>query len=194
VFGAGVTIGCSQRRRRRAPITTRSGTFEEQAARAAELAVAQADKEELTILLKVRALLATAESSEYEDESRVFSEKGMMLAARHEIEPALLAYPREDLKVAVVMAELERLREIIQWYTDQDETWETKTAEWSALLDEYDGVLEVACDILCLPLKRLPYGCRRHFRPQDRAKIEKLIWDRVETGKHDDSLTAADMV
>ena len=142
----------------------------------------------------MRALLATAESSEYEEESRVFHDKAMMLATRHEIEPSLLAYPREDLKVAVVMAELNRLREIIDWYNEQDETWETKTAEWSALLDEYDGVLEVACDILCLPLKRLPYGCRRHFRPHDRAKIERLIWDRVTSGKHDDSLTAADMV
>jgi hypothetical protein len=165
-----------------------------QESRAAELAAAMADKEELTILLKVRALLATAESSEFEDESRVFHAKAMMLAERHEIEESLLAYPREDLKVAVVMAELTRLRAIVQWYTDQDETWETKTAEWSSLLNEYDGVLEVACDILCLPLKRLPYGCVRHFRPHDRAKIEKLIWDRVETGKHNEYLTADDLV
>jgi hypothetical protein len=142
----------------------------------------------------VRALLATAEGSEFEEESRLFYDKAMTLATRHEMEPALLAYPREDLKVAVVMAELGRLREIIEWYTDQEETWETKTAEWSAVLDEYDGVLEVACDILCLPLKRLPFGCRRHFRPHDRAKIEKLIWDRVTSGKHDDSPTAAEML
>jgi hypothetical protein len=158
------------------------------------VAVAKADKEDLAILLKVRALLATAESSEFEEESQVFHAKAMMLAERHEIDADLLAYPREDLKVAVVMAELNRLREIVDWYTAQDETWETKTAEWSSLLDEYDGVLEVACDILCLPLKRLPYGCRRHFRPHDRAKIEKLIWDRVTSGHHDISLTAADMV
>jgi hypothetical protein len=45
----------------------------------------------------------------------------------------------------------------------------------------------VACDILCLPLNRLPYGCRRHFRPDSRAKIEKLIWDRVLTGHHAES-------
>jgi hypothetical protein len=92
--------------------------------------------------------------------------------------------------VAVVMAEINRLKEIVQAYEDEDETWETKTAEWSALLDEYDGVLEVACDILCLPLKRLPYGCRRHFRPHDREKIEKLIWDRVNTGHHTEYLVA----
>lgn len=114
-----------------------------------------------------------------------FHSKAMNLAERYEIEPALLAFPREDLKVAVVMAEITRLKEIIEAYEDEDETWETKTAEWSALLDEYDGVLEVACDILCLPLKRLPYGCRRHFRPDDRAKIEQLIWDRVTYGSHD---------
>ncbi|HEX3538898.1 MAG TPA: DUF2786 domain-containing protein [Acidimicrobiales bacterium] len=142
----------------------------------------------------MRALLATAEGSEFEEESRLFYDKAMTLATRYEMEPALLAYPREDLKVAVVMAELGRLREIIEWYTDQDETWETKTAEWSAVLDEYDGALEVACDILCLPLKRLPFGCRRHFRPHDRAKIENLIWDRVTSGKHDDSPTAAEML
>ena len=151
---------------------------------------AQEEKEELTVLLKVRALLATAESSEFEDESRIFHAKAMMLAERYEIEESLLAFPREHLKVAVVMAEITRLAEIVQWYTDIDETWETKTAEWSSLLDEYDGVLEVACDILCLPLKRLPYGCRRHFRPHDRAKIERLIWDRVSSGKHSDYLTA----
>jgi hypothetical protein len=108
----------------------------------------------------------------------------MALAERYEIEPALLAFPREDLKVAVVMAELNRLKEVVEAYEAEDETWETKTAEWSAVLDEYDGVLEVACDILCLPLKRLPFGCRRHFRPVDRAKIEKLIWDRVSSGGH----------
>ncbi len=145
---------------------------------------------ELDILLKVRALLATAESSEFEGEARSFRAKADSLAERYEIEPTLLAFPREDLKVAVVMAEINRLKEIVQAYEDEDETWETKTAEWSALLDEYDGVLEVACDILCLPLKRLPYGCRRHFRPHDRAKIERLIWDRVNTGHHTEYLVA----
>ncbi len=158
--------------------------MQEQTLKAEELALAQAEKEELDILLKVRALLATAESSEYEGEARAFRSKADSLAERYEIEPALLAFPREHLKVAVVMAELRRLKEFLEAYSAEDETWETKTAEWSALLDEYDGVLEVACDILCLPLKRLPYGCRRHFRPDDRAKIEKLIWDRVESGNH----------
>ena len=79
-------------------------------------------------------------------------------------------------------------------YEAEDETWETKTAEWSSVLDEYDGVLEVACDILCLPLKRLPYGCRRHFRPDARAKIEKLIWDRVTSGRHNPEYLVADSV
>jgi hypothetical protein len=152
--------------------------------RAEILARAKEEKEELEVLLKVRALLATAESSEFEGETQAFYAKAMSLAERYEIDEELLAFPREDLKVAVVMAELGRLKEVVQAYEDEDETWETKTAEWSAILDEYDGVLEVACDILCLPLKRLPYGCRRHFRPKDRAKIEKLIWDRVMSGSH----------
>jgi hypothetical protein len=158
---------------------------------AEELARTKADKEELDILLKVRALLATAESSPYEGEAESFRAKAMAMAERYEIEPALLAYPCEHLKVAVTMAEIVRLKEIVQAYEDEDETWETKTAEWSYLLDEYDGVLEVACDILCLPLNRLPYGCRRHFRPDNRAKIEKLIWDRVLSGRHDTDSEAA---
>jgi hypothetical protein len=160
--------------------------MEEQQWRAAELARAREEKEELDVLLKVRALLATAESSEYEGEATSFRAKAESLAERYEIEASLLAFPREDLKVAVVMAELNRLLAVIKAYKDEDETWETKTAEWSAVLDEYDGVLEVACDILCLPLNRLPFGCRRHFRPDQRAKIEKLIWDRVTTGHHSD--------
>jgi len=160
---------------------------------AEELARTKADKEELDILLKVRALLATAESSPYEGESESFRSKAMAMAERYEIEPALLAYPCEHLKVAVTMAEIVRLKEIVQAYEDEDETWETKTAEWSYLLDEYDGVLEVACDILCLPLNRLPHGCRRHFRPDNRAKIEKLIWDRVLTGHHVESAAGGPM-
>lgn len=176
-------MSAAEWRRRRVAITTRSGIVDEQQIKAAELAKAREDQEELNVLLKVRALLATAESSEFDGEAQSFHAKAMSLAERYEIEPALLAYPCEDLKVAVVMAELVRLRDIVQWYTDQDDTWETKTAEWSALLNEYDGVLEVACDFLCVPLKRLPYGCVRHFRPQDRARIEKLIWDRVTNGR-----------
>jgi hypothetical protein len=165
---------------------------QEQEVRAEEVARAKAEKEELDVLLKVRALLATAESSEFEGETRAFRAKAESLAERYEIEPSLLAFPCEHLKVAVVMAELNRLKEIVHAYEEEDETWETKTAEWSAVLDEYDGVLEVACDILCLPLKRLPYGCRRHFRPDDRAKIEKLIWDRVTSGRHNPEYLVAD--
>jgi hypothetical protein len=160
-------------------MTTRLGTPQADRAQAEQLARARAENEELHVLLKVRALLATAEASEFQGEARSFRDKALSLAARYEIEPALLLYPREDLKVAVVMAELTRLREIIRAYGDEPETWETKSVEWSQLLDEFDGVLEVACDILCLPLRRLPYGCRRHFRPHDRARIEALIEERV---------------
>ncbi len=77
------------------------------------LARAKEEKEELDILLKVRALLATAESSEFEGEARSFRAKADSLAERYEIEPSLLAFPCEDLKVAVVMAELNRLKEIV---------------------------------------------------------------------------------
>lgn len=131
------------------------------------------------MLLKVRALLATAESSEFAGEALAFRAKAERLSERYKLDPSLLAFPREHLQVAVVMAELARVKEILQAYEAEEETWETKTAEWSAQLDEYDEILEVACDILCLPLRRLPYGCRRHFRPPERARIEALIWDRV---------------
>lgn len=160
-------------------MTTRLGTPEADRAAAQQLARARAENEELHVLLKVRALLATAEASEFEGEAHSFRDKALALAARYQIEPALLLYPREDLKVAVVMAELTRLREVIDAYQDEPGTWETKSVEWSELLDEFDGVLEVACDILCLPLRRLPYGCRRHFRPQERERIEALIVERV---------------
>lgn len=127
-------------------------------------------------------MLATAESSQYEAEARAFRSKAEALTERNRLDPALLAYPREELKVAVVMAELTRVKKLIEAYEAEDQTWATKTAEWAALLDEFDEVLEVACDVLCLPLNRLPYGCRRHFRPTARARIEALLWERVATG------------
>ena len=120
-------------------------------------AQAKEEKEELEVLLKVRALLATAESSEFEGETQAFYSKAMSLAERYEIDEELLAFPREDLKVAVVMAELGRLKEVVQAYEDEDETGKQdgRVVGHSRRVRRCPGS---GLDLLCLPLKRLPYG------------------------------------
>jgi light-regulated signal transduction histidine kinase (bacteriophytochrome) len=137
----------------------------------------------LRILRKVRGLLATAESSEFEAEVEAFAAKANSMIAQYEIEPMLLDFPRESLKVAVVMSEMQRVKEWLVAYEEEPETWPTKTVEWGQLLDEYDSILEVAADVLDMPLKKLPYGCVRHFRPEERAKIERSIQERVSQKK-----------
>lgn len=131
------------------------------------------------ILLRIRALLAMAESSEFAAEADAFSAKAARLADAHGVEPDLLRFPREPLRVAVIVAELRRLQSVIERYEEEAETWATKSAEWSTCLDEYDVVLEAAAEVLQLPVPRLPYGSRRHFRPAERAQIEQLIIQKV---------------
>ena len=131
------------------------------------------------LLLRVRALLAMAESSEFAAEARAFTEKALGLAGEYDIEPKLLRFPREPLKVAVIVSELERLQGALEAYGEDTASWATKTAEWSTCLDEYDLVLEAAAEVVHLPVPRLPYGCRRHFRPEERAAIEQLISQKV---------------
>ena len=133
------------------------------------------------LLLRVRALLAMAESSEFASEAEVFADKAAVLAETHGIEPELLRYPREPLQVAVIVIELQRLQDQLEAYGDDDGVWATKTAEWSACLDQYDMVLEAAAELLQLPIPRLPYGIRRHFRPEQRAEIEFLINQKVSS-------------
>ncbi len=127
------------------------------------------------LLVRVRALLAMAESSEFAAEARAFTDKAAAMADAHGIEPALLRFPREPLRVALIVAELGRLQDALVAYDNDAGLWATKSAEWSALLDEYDLVLEAAAEVVQLPVPRLPYGCRRHFRPEERAHIEGLI-------------------
>lgn len=119
-----------------------------------------------------------AESSEFAAEARAFCDKAGALAAAHGIEPALLRFPREPLQVAVIVAELQRLQGELEAYEAAPELWATKSAEWSACLDDYDSVLEAAAEVVQVPVPRLPYGCRRHFRPEERSHIESLILTR----------------
>jgi hypothetical protein len=132
------------------------------------------------LLVRVRALLAMAESSEFAAEARAFSEKARVMADEYGIDPSLLLFPREPLRVAVIVSELRRLQAALEAYGDDEGLWATKSAEWSTLLDEYDMVLEAAAEIVQLPIPRLPYGCRRHFRPEERTHIEELVSRKVE--------------
>ncbi len=133
------------------------------------------------LLTRVRALLAMAESSEFAAEARAFAEKARAMAEDYGIEPALLAFPREPLRVAVIVAELQRLQAELESYDDGDtDIWATKSAEWSACLDEYDLVLEAAAEIVQVLVPRLPYGCRRHFRPEERNHIKQLVMRKVQ--------------
>lgn len=137
------------------------------------------EAEEHQLLVRVRALLAVAESSEFAAEARAFHAKAMAMAGRYDIDPGLLRFPREPLRIAVIVAELERLRQVLERYGEDAGTWATKTAEWSDCLDTYDAVLEAAAEVVHLPLHRLPFGSRRHLRPEQRAQIEGLIARKV---------------
>lgn len=119
-----------------------------------------------------------AESSEFAAEARAFAGKADALAAAHGIAQALLQFPREPLQVALIVAELQRLQDVLEQYEAEADLWATKSAEWSACLDDYDLVLEAAAEVVQVPVPRLPYGCRRHFRPEERRQIETLILAR----------------
>lgn len=111
----------------------------------------------------------------------MFCEKASALAATHGIAPALLRYPREPLQVAVIVAELQRLRSVLESYEADPAPGATTSAEWSACLDDYDVVLEAAAEVVQRAVPRLPYGSRRHFRPEERTEIEALLRSRLLT-------------
>lgn len=131
------------------------------------------------LLVRVRALLAMAESSEFCAEAQAFAGKAASMAEELGIEPALLRFPREPLRVAAIVAELERLQGVLESYERHAALWATRSAEWSTCLDEYDLVLEAAAEVVQLPVRRLPYGSKRHFRPEERARIEELIRTKI---------------
>jgi hypothetical protein len=141
------------------------------------------DAQELRLLLKARALQAMADSSEFAFEKTIFTAKARALAARYGFELELLDFSREPLRVAVVIAEVRRMKEVIGDFQDDPDWWATKSAEWSESLNEYDEILEVAADLFNVPVHRIPWGSRRHFRPAERAQIEQVVWWRVATLK-----------
>jgi hypothetical protein len=140
-----------------------------------DLADTREEAEWLRNVVKVRSLLAMAESSEFAEEAEVYTRKAEALATKYDIDAALLQFPHVPLAIAVVVAELRHLNTQIERYEKDPEIWDTKTAEWSQLLDEYDEALEQAADWLQVPLRPLLTGSRRHFRPADRAHIEGLL-------------------
>lgn len=131
------------------------------------------------LLGRIRGLLAMAESSRYPAEAAAFAAKARHLAGRHDIDPTLLRYPREPLAVAVLVAELHRLQGELRRFEEHDDE-ARDTPAWSACLDDYDTVLEAAAELLQVPVARLPFGSRRHFRPEHRAEIEALL--QLRTG------------
>src|SRR5690242_18933686 len=120
-----------------------------------------------------------AESSEIATEAEAFAGKARAQVEEYGIEPALLRFTREPLRVAAVVAELERLQAVLEGYGTETGLWATKSAEWAACLEEYDEVLEAAAELVQLPLLRLPYGSRRRLRPEERAQIEALVDAKV---------------
>jgi hypothetical protein len=130
------------------------------------------------LLGRIRGLLAMAESSRYPAEAAAFAAKARQLAGRFDVDPALLRYPREPLAVAVLVAELARLQDELRRFTEGEEK-ARDTQAWSACLDDYDLVLEAAAELLQVPVARLPFGARRHFRPEERAEIEVLLQVRL---------------
>ena len=100
---------------------------------AAEEAWRQADAHRL--LLRVRGLLAMAESSVFAAEAEAFTEKARTLADEYGNESALLRFPREPKREAAIVAELERLQETLEGYEADAGLWATKSAEWAACLE-----------------------------------------------------------
>jgi hypothetical protein len=148
-----------------------------------EAAERRAEALELRVLLRARALRATAESSEYEAEAEAFTAKATALVERYGIATELLELPSEPLQMAVVTSELRRVKDLLRRYAEDEDTWITKSAEWAETLDEYDHILEVAADLLDVRLPRLPYGSVRHLRPEDRTEIERLVRGRVASAR-----------
>ena len=139
------------------------------------------ETEELRLLLKARALQAMADSSEYTPERDAFTAKARALASEHGFEPELLDFPREPLRVAVVAGELRRLKEVIGEFERDPAWWAAKSTEWSDSLNQYDELLEMAADLFNVPVHRIPWGSRRHFRAEERARREQVIWSRLTT-------------
>ena len=136
----------------------------------------KSEAEWLKAVLKVRSLLAVASSSPYEEETSAYQTKAQRMADDFGIRSELLEFPEAPLEVVIVGAELRRIYRKMIVAEDMSEGGnESKSAEWAALILEYDKALEVAAYMLDVPVPRLPDGYKRRFRPEDQAHIEDLM-------------------
>ncbi|MEA2717240.1 MAG: hypothetical protein QOI99_1557 [Actinomycetota bacterium] len=137
---------------------------------------ARAEAEWLKMVVRVRAMLAQAQSSTYPQEVEVYTRKAMSLAKRYEIDEWLLEAPGADLDIVIVGAQLRRLNTIMAGYAKFTRIeYEDQTREWTDYIRQYDATLEVATELLNIPLPVLPTGVPRRFRPEAQLHIEKLM-------------------
>ncbi len=137
---------------------------------------ARAEAEWLKTVVRIRAMLAQAQSSTYPEEIAVYTRKAQQLAKRHEVDEWLLEAPGADLDIVIVGAQLRRLNTIMAGYSKFTRIeYEDQTREWTDFIRQYDATLEVATELLNIPLPVLPNGVPRRFRPEAQLHIEKLM-------------------
>ncbi len=137
---------------------------------------ARAEAEWLKTVVRIRAMLAQAQSSTFPEEIEVYTKKAMSLAKRHEVDEWLLESPGMDLDLVIVGAQLRRLNTIMAGYSKFPRiTYEDQTREWTDFIRQYDATLEVATELLNIPLPVLPGGVPRRFRPEAQLHIERLM-------------------
>ncbi len=137
---------------------------------------ARSEAEWLKIVVRIRAMLAQAQSSTYPQEIEVYNKKAAQLAKRHEVDDWLLEAPGADLDIVIIGAQLRRLNTIMAGYSKFTRIeYEDQTREWTDYIRQYDATLEVACGMLNIPLPMLPGGVVRRFRPEAQLHIEKLL-------------------
>jgi hypothetical protein len=137
---------------------------------------ARAEAEWLKTVVRIRAMLAQALSSTYPEEIEVYNKKAMSLAKRHEVDEWLLESPATDLDLVIVGAQLRRLNTIMAGYSKFTRIeYEDQTREWTDFIRQYDATLEVATELLNIPLPVLPGGVPRRFRPEAQRHIENLM-------------------
>ncbi|HEX7276457.1 MAG TPA: DUF2786 domain-containing protein, partial [Acidimicrobiales bacterium] len=70
---------------------------------------ARSEAEWLKLVVRIRAMLAQAQSSTYPQEIEVYNKKAAQLAKRHEVDEWLLEAPGADLDIVIIGAQLRRL-------------------------------------------------------------------------------------
>ncbi len=137
---------------------------------------ARAEAEWLKIVVRIRAMLAQAQSSTYPQEIEVYEKKAAQLAKRHEVDEWLLEAPGADLDIVIIGAQLRRINTIMAGYSKFTRIeYEDQTREWTDCIRQYDATLELATELLNLPLPVIPNGVVRRFRPEAQRHIEKLM-------------------